>query len=164
MNSTIEGIDARAYLIGWLKGLSGMYIADIKAMPADQWNKSQGGCTRPASALTADALSLMLWTVDALSGKVGGHYDEATMKQLQDECETPEAAIAKMAEATDNLASAIARASDETLNTPITAPWGMPAPLFTIAQAAVSHIWYHDGQLNYVQCLHGDGQVHWMGE
>ena len=57
---------------------------------------------------------------------------------------------------------ALTGASDEALNTVITPPWKMPAPLFSLANVAVSHIWYHDGQLNYIQMLLGDGAVHWM--
>ena len=41
------------------------------------------------------------------------------------------------------------------------APWGMESKLYEFAQIAISHIWYHDGQLNYVQCLLGDGDYHW---
>jgi len=40
-------------------------------------------------------------------------------------------------------------------------PWGAQS-LYSTAQTAVSHLWYHDGQLNYVQALLGDGEVHWM--
>ncbi|MEZ5162652.1 MAG: hypothetical protein R2688_02665 [Fimbriimonadaceae bacterium] len=50
----------------------------------------------------------------------------------------------------------MAGASDELLNKPITAPFGMEMPVFAIAQIAVSHVWYHDGQLNYIQSLLGD--------
>ena len=39
----------------------------------------------------------------------------------------------------------------------------MDAPVYMIAQIMVSHIWYHDGQLNYIQSLLGDEKVHWMG-
>jgi hypothetical protein len=40
--------------------------------------------------------------------------------------------------------------------------WQIPTPLFTLAHIAVSHLWYHDGQLNYIQALLGDEKVHWM--
>jgi len=163
MNTTVEGIDARGYLIGWLKALTGMYTADINAVPEEQWTKTQGGCTRPANELTADAISLLIWTTNTIKGN-SIPSEEGAMKALTAEISTRHAAIAKLAEAVDDLASAVAGASDETLNKTVDAPWGMPTPLFMIAQIAASHIWYHDGQLNYIQCLHGDGKVHWMGD
>jgi hypothetical protein len=86
------------------------------------------------------------------------------MKQLSAEFAVKSVAIARLSEATEALTGAIASASDDTLNQVVTPPWGMPAPLYICAQVAASHIWYHDGQLNYIQCLLGDDKVHWMGD
>lgn len=163
MSTTMQGIDARGYLIGWLKGLTGMYSADINAIPDDKWTATHGGCTRPANEVTADAVSLLIWCTEALKGNVLSG-DESTMKQLASEMSTKAVATAKLAEAADAFCAALAQASDETLNTTVTPPWQMPAPLYMIAQIAVSHVWYHDGQLNYIQCLLGDDKIHWMGE
>jgi hypothetical protein len=33
--------------------------------------------------------------------------------------------------------------------------------MMMIAHVVSSHLWYHDGQLNYIQCLPGDGDYHW---
>ncbi len=33
-------------------------------------------------------------------------------------------------------------------------------PAKRIAELPVSHVMYHDGQLNYIQTLHGDDQMH----
>jgi hypothetical protein len=164
MNTTAEGIDAKGYLIGWMKALTGMYSADINAIPEAEWTKSQGGCSRPANELTADAIGLLIWTTEAIKGNTPTGDGQEEMKAIAAECANPKAATAKLADAVDNLASAIAGASDDTLNKTVDAPWGMPTPLFMICQVAASHIWYHDGQLNYIQCLHGDGKVHWMGD
>src|SRR3954466_11965327 len=60
MSTTIQSIDARGYLIGWLKGLTGMYSADINAIPDDKWTATFGGCTRPANELTAEGISLLM--------------------------------------------------------------------------------------------------------
>ena len=163
MSTTTEAIDARGYLTGWLTGLTGMYTADINATPDDKWTATFGGCTRPANALTADAISLLIWTTEALNGNVIQESNNSAMEQLAEEISTKSVAIAKLAEATAAFNEALAQASDETLNTTVTAPWQMPAPLFMIAQIAVSHLWYHDGQLNYIHCLLGDDKVHWMG-
>jgi len=59
MSTTMEGIDARGYLIGWLKGVTSMFAADINAIPDDKWTGTFGGCTRPTNELTADAVSLI---------------------------------------------------------------------------------------------------------
>jgi hypothetical protein len=164
MNTTIEGIDARGYLTGWLNGLVGMYSGDINAIPDDKWTANFGGCTRPANVLTADAISLLLWCTEALKGNVISDSEGNMMTQLAAEVSTKGVAIAKLSEAATGFTEALNAASDETLNTTVTPPWQMPAPLYMIAQIAVSHVWYHDGQLNYIQCLLGDDKIHWMGD
>jgi len=160
MSTTMEGIDARGYLIGWLKGLVSMTSADIRAMPDDKWTVGMGGCTRPANAIVAETIGLLRWATGALRGETGNSdYSGGT-----DELPTQAVAIQKLEEVADEFCGALAAASDEALAKEITPPWQMPAPLFMIAQIAVSHVWYHDGQLNYIQCLLGDEKVHWMGD
>src|SRR5579859_3529225 len=150
MSTTMQGIDARGYLSGWLQGLTGMYLADIAAIPEDKWAAPFGGCTRPASELTADAISLLKWTSGCMKGSAPtGDYGEA-MNQLNAACATKEGASATFKSACEEFTAALSQASDETLSATVMPPWQMEAPLFMIAQIAVSHVWYHDGQLNYI--------------
>lgn len=153
MSTQTSGIDAKAFLGQWLGFLTGMYIADINATPDEKWTESFGGCTRNLGALTADALSLILWTTSKMKGE--------TPAEGQPDCSTKEKALALIRSASDDFGAALAAASDETLLSPVQTPFGMEMPLFMVAQIAVNHLWYHDGQVNYVQCLYGDGQVHW---
>jgi hypothetical protein len=163
MSTTLPGIDARGYLQGWIKNLVSMYTADINAIPEDKWNVSMGGCTRPASALTADALSFADWTTDVLKGQTPAAHDDVYVTALKDECSTKESAISKLNSVADGFSAALAAASDEALATPVMTPFGMEMPLMLVCQIAANHIWYHDGQLNYIHCLLGDDKVHWMG-
>jgi hypothetical protein len=81
---------------------------------------------------------------------------------LKAECATRQGALALLKRTSEDFDQALAGCSDEDLAKTVTAPWQMDAPLYMIAQIAVSHLWYHDGQLNYIQCLLGDEKVHWM--
>jgi hypothetical protein len=156
-----NGIDARAYLNGWLQGVTGMYLADVAALPEDKWTATFGGCTRPASELTGDALNFLAWTTHVLKGEAAPDMRE-TMGPMIARCGTKESASEAMKEVTAAFSAAFMAASDEALNATVAVPWG-ESPLFGICNTAVSHIWYHDGQLNYIQSLLGDDQVHWMG-
>ncbi|HRK20693.1 MAG TPA: hypothetical protein PLX06_02735 [Fimbriimonadaceae bacterium] len=164
MSITSSGIDARAYLSGWLNGLQGMYSADIRAIPDDKWDATFGGCTRSACEVTADAISLLDWTTKALQGNPPADYGPGNMDAMKAQCATKDAATAKLASSIADFNAALNAASDDTLNAVVTPPWQMDAPMFMLCQIAVSHIWYHDGQLNYIQCLLGDEKVHWMGD
>jgi hypothetical protein len=164
MSETSTAIDPRATLIGWTNGLLGMYLADIKAIPDDKWNSSMGGCSRPPSEMTAEVVSLLDWTAAALQGDARPATEEELTAKAKSDCSTKEGAAAQMKRAVVAFSRALKDASDETLSSSVTAPWGLTAPLFTIAHITSSHIWYHDGQLNYIQCLLGDGKYHWHSE
>lgn len=162
--STTTAIDARAYLGGWMNGLVGMYSADINAIPEEKWNATFGGCTRSACEVTADAISLLVWTAGALRGTPSSEYGPDNMNAMKESISTRDAALAQLQSSAADFVAALNEASDEALQAVVTPPWQMDAPLFMLAQIAVSHVWYHDGQLNYIQCLLGDDKVHWMGD
>ena len=162
--TTTNAIDPRAYLGGWLNGLVAMYSADIRAIPEDKWGATFGGCTRSAQEVTADALSLLDWTTAAMNGNPPAEYGPDNMNRVKADCATKDATLAKLKDSADAFIAALNGASDESLQAVVTPPWQMDAPLFMLAQIAVSHVWYHDGQLNYIQCLLGDDKVHWMGD
>lgn len=164
MSTMTQGIDARAYLAGWLEGLVSMYSADIAAIPDDKWDATFGGCTRSAAAVTADTLGLLAWTTEALKGNLNDDFEEAMTDRFKAACSTKDGAMNALRSHAEEFSRALSAASDETLNKIVTPPWKMDAPLFMLAQIAVSHVWYHDGQLNYIQCLLGDEKIHWMGD
>lgn len=163
METTAKGIDARKYLTEWLKIVTSMATADIRAIPEDKWTATFGGCTRPANFLAADALELMHWTAETLKGNSPPPGDYDSLGALAERIAKREDAISAFESASKELVAAINEASDETLSRIVKAPWGQEAPLFMIAQIAVSHIWYHDGQFNYIHCLLGDGKIYWGG-
>jgi hypothetical protein len=160
MSSMTQGINAREELVGWLHGVTAMTCADIMAIPEEKWTSNFGGCTRPTHELVADATAFALWIAETIRGNVQP-YDGMLMNSVRDQMTTRDAAVAKVNEAANSLATAITEASDEALLAKIPVPWG-EQKVYSLAQTAVSHFWYHDGQLNYVQCLLGDEQVHWM--
>jgi len=157
--STATTIDAKAFLTGWLGNVSGMYAADVTAIPEDKWNATFGGCTRPASELTADALSLLVYCTRTMRGESA----EGLMEELGPKCQTRESATATIKQCCSDFSAAFDACPEEQLLNVIDTPFGMTMPLFSVCQIAVNHLWYHDGQLNYIQCLLGDDKVHWMG-
>ena len=148
-------------MAGWLSAVTQMTIADIHAIPDEKWTESQGGCTRPGNGMLADVVTNIRWTTDLLNGKESDSYNH--MQSLAEVFADKNLAVATFLETSAALGEAIKSASDETLNSTAMAPWGMPTPVFTLAMISVNHVWYHDGQFNFVQCLLGDEKVYWMG-
>lgn len=137
-----------------------MTVADIQAIPDDKWTASHGGCSKPGNAIVADTVTNLRWTTGILKGESSDAYNHMgdTISEFADK----NAAIVAFQEATAAFSEALKNASDETLNSVVTAPWQAQVPVMILAQISVSHVWYHDGQLNYIQTLLGDGEVHWQ--
>lgn len=162
METITTGIDARAYLTGWLTMVTHMTVKDIHAVPDDKWNVVHGGCARPANELIADVVTNLRYTTAAVKGEPSDAYNH--MGEVAEQMKDKSVAATLLVEAADMLAKAVTEATDEKLNSIEMAPWQMPTPVFTLVHISVSHIWYHDGQLNYIHGLCGDSNVHWMTE
>lgn len=81
--------------------------------------------------------------------------------EYQSRCSTKDGGAAELLRATTAFVAALAQADDERLASMETVPWGDTMPVAMVAHIATSHIWYHDGQLNFIQSLLGDGDYHW---
>ncbi|MBS1714287.1 MAG: hypothetical protein JST30_08105 [Armatimonadetes bacterium] len=161
MSNVAERIDARENLVQWLAGLKGMYIADLNAMPEATITESSGGVARPVNVLTGDAIGMCKWMSGVLRGETPtmSEGDSEAFRSLT----TKDQVVAAFTEAVDELSAALSAADEATLTKTVMAPWQMESTVFMLATIAVNHIWYHDGQLNLIQALNGDGDVHWMG-
>jgi uncharacterized damage-inducible protein DinB len=74
--------------------------------------------------------------------------------------DTAEKALAYLEEETHNLLDALETLDPDTLGD-VADLFGRPMTRFEIAELPAMHMMYHDGQLNYIQTLHGDDQIHW---
>ena len=108
--------------------------------------------------------SFLQWCTLALRGETAPTGGEERVKELTAQCATKEGTIAMVQSTTDGFAAALAAAPEDSLTKLVMAPFGLEMAMFMICQIAVNHIWYHDGQLNYIHCLLGDDKMYWMGE
>ncbi len=77
--------------------------------------------------------------------------------------DTEEKALAYLAQETARLLEAIDALDPVTLGDTSDEPLGRPMSLFAVAELPAMHMMYHDGQLTYLQTLHGDTENHWLG-
>lgn len=163
MSETATAFNHAAHLAGNTRRYTGMYVNDLKYMPEDSFTNSQGGVTRSVAAITADAAWLADCAAYMLRGETPPSTDYAAHADLIPELSTREACTQAMSNAGNALADAIENLPVSKFGDTVMAPWGAETTLFALAASAAGHIWYHDAQLNYIQSLNGDGDVHWMG-
>lgn len=162
MSETATRIDAKKELATWTRQLGHMYSVDLNHVPDASITTSPGGAARSVGNFTAEVVGLCYLTVKALEGEQLQFPPEEVQAEFAAKFTTREFCQEQVRNAANALADALESATDEQLNTQITAPWGQPMTAFAFATIAANHILYHDGQLNYIQALNGDSAVHWM--
>jgi hypothetical protein len=141
-------------LVGLIDTASRLYVMDLRALPANSFTVSPMGVARTPQDITTEVAGFNRLCVDMLANRE--HNDDG--RELLADVATAEVAVQDSAKA---LSAAVASMSPEALLEPVTAPWGQEMTKYDLAQMAAFNTVYHDGQLNYFQALHGDGEMHW---
>ena len=138
----------------------GLTTLDINATPDDVFTASQGDA-RSMSSLVGEIAGFNNCVAAALTGDNSVDMG-AAMQEASGNCTDKSSAIATLQASADAVQQAIDSVEDSDWLTELTAPWGMPTTKANLALWAAAHTCYHDGQINYIQVLNGDNEVHWM--
>jgi len=156
-------IDAPKELANWCRRVTGMYAKDLKALSQEAYTQPFGEKTRTMQDVTAEVSGLNMVMVSIINDTFTGLPSEdaraghfASLAKLHD-------AVQAILASGEALASAIEGGGDR-LMAMAQAPWGETMTVYQLATVAVNHILYHDGQITYVQSLHGDDKMHWFDE
>lgn len=162
MSTVAQSTTVQSLLSNWCRQLAGMYAKDLAHVSPERFSNAAGGATRSVADFTAEITAMCYGALAVLNG---GDIVMPTEEQMAaNKAKFTDAATAAglLTEAAGQLADAIAGAPGEALDRSVMAPWGQPMTVAEFVNIMVNHIWYHDGQVNYVQALDGDEAVHWM--
>ena len=141
-----------------LKGLIDMtaylYTLDLKALPDGKFDASPMGVARTPQDISTEVAGFNLLCCDLLANRT----PESSERKMFTSAEEAEQGIKDSAR---KLSETVSQMSAEQLQEKVTAPWGQEMSKYDLAQMAALNTMYHDGQLNYFQALHGDGEMHW---
>lgn len=161
MSETATQLNIGEEVAQWCRRLGGMYAKDLAAIEESKYTVSQGGVARTIADFTSEVCGFNYMVVKALNGLPLSMPDDDERAAFQAQFADKEFAMRTVVDSANALADAIESASSETLVSTMTTPWGETMNTFTFANIAVNHILYHDAQLNFIQSLDGDGQMHW---
>jgi hypothetical protein len=133
-------------------------LRSVRALPTDKLDWKPMGNGRSAIDQLAECASSPQIMMRALSGK-GYSYEEED-RALKNSLKTIEEAERCLREGNAKLLEMIRAMPDEKLAEQIHLPWG---DIWRLAEVANMHYWnlvYHVGQINYIQTLLGDFEMH----
>lgn len=158
---TASKIDFKSFMIGTIEHVSATFVKDLRHLPDDKLNASPMGCARPPLELAAECAGYNNMIAGAIKGEPMEMPSPERIKAYYASIDTFDKAKEALETSSAALVSALNGASEEVLAGMATAPWGETMPLYVLVGIAASHMSYHDGQINYIQCLYGDGAMHW---
>lgn len=137
------------------------YLDDLEAMTEAQLLQSAGGAARKAVDFTFEVALLNRRIAARLKGTEPPPAPEGEeWWTAPEELRSKEAITRYMRESLEELAAAARSIPDSDGSRLVGAP-GQERPAFSLAQFASMHTMYHDAQLNFIQSLSGDLDMHW---
>ena len=162
MSATATSIDFKAFLADTIQHNAETLIKDLKHVPDDKLNVSPMGCARRPLEFVAECAGFNRLLTKTIKGEEAQPPSQEEREKFYASCDNYEKAQHLLEDSTAVLVDAIKSLTEQELTREVTAYWGQPMPLYRLIHAAAVHMAYHDGQVNYIQCLYGDAKVHWM--
>jgi len=134
---------------------------DMDATPEEDFACCPGGKARPATNYMAEAGLFQTVIAEKLSNP-DVEIDMQPRYAVLEQITTKDQSREMFTKGCRDLEAAIDATDVADLDTPITAPWGMPTTKGKMILHGLAHSMYHLGQLNQLQLLKGDDGFHWM--
>lgn len=152
--------DLKTYTRARIAESTGMYIQDLEAMGAELLGRSPGGVARTAYDFTYEVVVVNRRVAARLRGEDPGPWPSEGWMMAPDEYKNKDFAVAEMKESSEEVLAAWDLLDPAAIEKPIVLPNGETNPL-AMASLIATHAVYHDAQLNYLQAISGDGDMHW---
>lgn len=157
---TITAYDFKTKATEAFAGATKRYIDDLNAMGEDQLTTCPGGCARTPADFTHEVTFINRRIAKRLNGQDPGPFEFKGWMTAPDEMRTKAAAVKEFQESAKEIEDALANIPEEEMLRKIETPSGETSPYDLVTFCAM-HIIYHDAQLNYIQSLGGDAEMHW---
>lgn len=156
-------LDLRATLCQQLDGNLRNLVIDVRALPEEVILTSPGGVARPPADFLVECAWMNLYLAGMFAGEPVEWQKDEQRRALVQELGTVDRVLEYLQGSVDKLKASVEALSDEQLAETSDKPFGFPMSRFAMAGLAAGHMMYHDGQLNLIQAMRGDGKFHWFG-
>ena len=157
----MPALNVKEYLINSLRMQHGRLVKDLMALPKELHDKSFAGCAKSPLYMIVECAWVNGWIQEVLEGGPATRLTDEEEAALFGAVDTTEKALGMLEESVTKLSAVYESLDENTLGDMTDKPFGRPVPLFQPASLPINHMMYHDGQLNYIQQLHGDDKIHW---
>ena len=138
-----------------------LIVKDTKYIPEEKFAFCPMGCAKTAARILAECVTVNLEIAASIKGEALGESGVELAARIE-QASTIEALGVLVRESAKIVCDAIDTISEADLDKQLKMPWGASFPAWQAILLPVSHMTYHDGQINYIQLLLGDTKFHWL--
>lgn len=153
--------DPIAHLVADTERVAARLINDLNAIPDDHEDHCPGGCARSGVNIVAECAVVNRAVATFLATGTAVRPKPEERDALIASYDTKAKAREFLSQETAKLIEAIKSLDPETLGETVNFFPTRTTDRFAVASLPAGHMAYHDGQLNYIQTLYGDNQIHW---
>lgn len=148
--------DPTAYATAQVTNAGNYYLGDLKAISEEDLLKSPAGQARAPIDFTYEVVLINRRIATRLRGETPPPMSFEGWTVAPDEFRSKEAAVREMEASVKEMVDAIGTDAMRTIVMP-----DRESTAFEVANFGALHIMYHDAQLNYLQSMKGDMEMHW---
>ena len=156
----METIAVRELISKQLESARDRYVSDLDAIDEPLLGKSPGGVARSPYDFTYEVAYVNRKIAKRLRGEIPEVVDMQGWIKAPEDFREKAVAMESFKSSTDEVIAAWNAIPENELTKKIELPSGESTP-FNMATLCLGHIVYHDAQLNYLQSLTGDDEMHW---
>ena len=152
-------MDDKTIVLGSLRGAFRIFLQDLEALPEEVFDRSLGGKARTVADV--------VYEVNLVNDHVGLSIRNEPLFDwpegwitAPEGARTKEVAIESFKSSSQRIIETVDQMSEADLEETIQTEHGERTRLERCRFMAL-HVWYHSGQLNYIQTLLGDDVWHW---
>ena len=161
MSTEQPNLDSQSIALKTLKGAYNLLRKDLNALPEEAFTQSFGDKTRTVADL--------VYEVNLVNDHVGMvmrleepfPWPENGWIKAPEGFDTKEAVIGAFEVSAQKMLSTVEGFSTQQIEEPLETEDGV-TNRFERCRFMALHMWYHSGQLNFIQTLRGDDAFHWM--
>lgn len=153
-------LDLKSYARQNLEDVRDRYLEDLAAISDQALDASPGGAARSPFHFTYEIVCVNRRLATRLAGGDPGPFDPTIWETTPEDFRTRAGATNGFLNSTNEFIAVLESISEGDMEREIQIPGGKTTP-FDLAMFCATHINYHDGQLNYIQAIHGDATIHW---
>jgi len=160
MNTHESKIDTKKVALGGLKGAFGIFLKDLNALPDEAFENNFGGKTRTVADIVYEVNLVNDHVGMVMRGEEPFIWPEGGWITAPKEFTTKAVIVKAFEDSSQKILATVEAFEPGEIEAPLETEDGI-TDRFERCRFMTLHVWYHSGQLNYVQTLLGDDGWHW---